>query len=348
MAWKLEPAVTTFERFRSIWDELNLINGNHILLDSIFVGGLLRHFATPETVLAISEDPARPGMALLERVRPGFIQTFQPSQAPVGLFLLGKNEDVLAQVEDLLSSLPPYVLGLSVLQQDPSFSTLSRIPPSPYVGQVVYIETARVTLRESFESYWKSRPKNLVDDLARQRRKLAREGKHLEFVIERAPDRIGQCVNEYGHLELSGWKGREGTAVAPGNAQGAFYREILEEFCKRREGVVYRLMIDGKTVACELCIERDTMLVDLKTAYDERYKGLSLGSLLEEEMLRSYHHDRYLERVEFYGRVSDWTRRWADEFRPIYHYNFYRYRWVAKLHAWRRRKAGAETKSATA
>ena len=62
MAWIFEPAVKAFEQYRADWDELNAANTNQIVLDSLFVQGLLRHFGTPHTVLGISTDREFPGM----------------------------------------------------------------------------------------------------------------------------------------------------------------------------------------------------------------------------------------------------------------------------------------------
>lgn len=339
MAWKFQPAVEAFADYREMWDALNAANGNHIVLDSIFVQGLLRQFGTVHTMLGISLDKQFPGMVIIEKIRPGFVNTFHPSQAPIGLFLLEKKCEVLRQIDELFGSLPPFVLGIAILQQDPDFTVLKDLAESARVRRVEYIRTARITLPDSFDVYWGNRPKGFVSDMARQRRKLQREGKQLALVVERDPTRVEECIREYGRLESTGWKGQEGTAVAADNAQGLFYQEILEAFCRKGEGVIYRLILDGKTVACELCIERGNRLIDLKTAYDESVKGYSLGSMLEEEMLKSYYLDGRLKEVEFYGRVTDWTRKWTDEIRPIYHYNVYRYAWLAKLHACLRRNS---------
>lgn len=339
MAWIFKPAVKAFEQYRADWDELNAANTNQIVLDSLFVQGLLRHFGTPHTVLGISTDCEFPGMVLLDKIKPGIVNTFHPSQAPIGLFLLGNADEVARQIDNLICSLPLYVLGLAVLQQDPDFTICRHLLPSSRVRRVEYIQTARVTLKETFDAYWAGRPKNFVTDLARQRRRLVKEGKQLELVVERNPTRVEECIREYGRLESTGWKGQEGTAVSSDNAQGLFYRDILEAFCRKREGVIYRLVIDGKTVACELCIERGTRLIDLKTAYDESVGAYSLGSLMEEEMIKNYYQDGYLKEVEFYGRVSSWTRKWTDEIRPIHHYTVHRYAWIAGLHAWLRGKA---------
>ena len=64
-----------------------------------------------------------------------------------------------------------------------------------------------------------------------------------------------------GLLESTGWKGKEGSAVAAGNVQGRFYREMLENFCGCGKAVIYRLRLNGKTVASDLCLQRAGTLV---------------------------------------------------------------------------------------
>jgi hypothetical protein len=131
-------------------------------------------------------------------------------------------------------------------------------------------------------------------------------------------------------LESTGWKGEEGSAVASDNVQGRFYREMLEIFCNRGEAVIYRLRLNGKTVASDLCLERGGTLVILKTAYDENVQGLSLGLLLHQGIFQSVFEEGKIKVIEFYGRLRDWHTKWTNEIRTMYHINFYRSAWVPK------------------
>ena len=152
----------------------------------------------------------------------------------------------------------------------------------------------------------------------------------LELVTDRSAEAVAGAIHEYGLLESTGWKGEEGSAVAADNVQGRFYREMLEDFCSRGEAVIYRLRLNGKTVASDLCLERDGTLVILKTAYDESVQGLSLGLLLHQEIFQSVFDEGKIRVIEFYGRLRDWHTKWTNEIRTMYHINFYRAGWVAK------------------
>jgi hypothetical protein len=106
---------------------------------------------------------------------------------------------------------------------------------------------------------------------------------------------------------------------------------MLEDFCGRSEAVIYRLRLNGKTVAGDLCLEREGTLVILKTAYDESVQGLSLGLLLHQEIYQNVFDEGNIRVIEFYGQLRDWHTKWTNEVRTMYHVNFYRSAWVPKV-----------------
>jgi CelD/BcsL family acetyltransferase involved in cellulose biosynthesis len=338
MKWSLRPAAA-FSEIRELWDDLNARQGAHPLLDSGFVGPLVKHFASPATRLAVADGSGAPGAVLLDPAGKGMWRTFQPSQAPLGLILLGDRRRGFEQIRDILASLPGYALGLSVMQQDPDFTSLPRTDAGA-VEALDYIETARLVPSGSFEDYWKSRGRNLVHNLSRQRRRLADQGVSLELVAERDPSAVADGVRQYGEIESRSWKAEEGTAVSPDDAQGRFYREMLEHFCTRGEGVIYSLSLNGQIVAVDLCLERHGMLVILKTTYDEGIEKLSLGLLLHQEIFKAAFSEQRVKVIEFYGRVRDWHTKWTDETRTMYHTTLYRHPMIRaarrRVAAWRR------------
>ena len=326
--WTILPAAA-FESRSDLWDRVNRVNGDHPLLDPVFVGCLLRHFGSDSTRLAISLDRDHPGAALVERTKLGLWQTFQPSQAPLGLLTMAQSP-AHPQTFALLKSLPGYALTLSVLQQDPDFTAFPDTALVALVERTPYIQTARMTLSGSFEAYWQSRGRNLVHNLSRQRRRLAERGSTLELVADRDASAVADGVRAYGLLESKGWKAAEGTAVTAENQQGRFYIDLLERFCRRGEGVIYRLLLDGRTVAVDLCLERNGTLIILKTTYEEEINGLSLGLLLHHDIFKAAFVERRVKVIEFYGPVRDWHTKWTGEIRTMYHLTFHRSGWVSR------------------
>jgi hypothetical protein len=330
MSWHFYSARDAFDKHREKWDELNKRCVNHILLDSLFVSCLIRHFASDRTFLGVSDDDRKPGMVILDKVRPGFLQTFQPSQAPLGLIVLGTQEDIVGQIGDIVSCFPGYVLGLAVMQQDPSVTQFATVEHDE-VERLDYITTSRLKLNGTFEEYWKTRSHNLVHNLARQRRRFGEQNLRFELVSQRDAACVFDELQIYGRLESSGWKSNDGTAITAENVQGHFYRELLENFCGMGEGVIYRLDMNGTPIASALCVERRGALMVLKITYDENVPRCSPGLLLHEEMLKSLFDQQKVKVIEYYGRYTDWHRKWTDEVRTMYHINFYRASWVPKV-----------------
>ena len=335
--WTLYPAAA-FDTHAARWDALRALGPAAPVLDAGFVRALLDGFGSGGELLALCEDGAAMlAAAVLAPQGRARWATFQPAQAPVGLWLQHPAADRGALLASLVRALPGCALLVGLSQCDPFLA------PRPLDGGVQacspYIDTARITMGGDFDTWWNSRGKNLRSNLKKQRNRLAAAGVATRLEIWRAPAQMAQAVADYGRLESTGWKGRAGTAVAADNAQGRFYRSMLEAFCARGRGSVYRYFFGDDLVAMDFCIEDGDCVVVLKTAYDENVpKHYSPALLMREEACRRLFEEARLRRIEFYGRVMEWHTRWTDEIRTMYHLNHFRWPVLGYLHALRKRK----------
>ncbi len=170
MSWEFLPAKGHFDSLRDQWDSLNRSQGDHILLDSGFVSALLRHFGGKDVNIALNQDSKRPAMALVVSARWGLRETFQPSQAPIGLIVFGYRDDAVCGLQELTRSLPGYALQLAVLQQDPEFSAFPTNPELSCLEFIKYIRTGNLTLEGTFDQYWESRSDDIKRNNARRRK----------------------------------------------------------------------------------------------------------------------------------------------------------------------------------
>jgi CelD/BcsL family acetyltransferase involved in cellulose biosynthesis len=236
-----------------------------------------------------------------------------------------------------LLALPGPALVFGLTQCDPAL--LPRPSARGRLDTIDYIDTARITMQGGFSEFWAARGKNLRANLKKQRVKLDKEGVAVRLEVSRAADDMAAAVADYGRLESAGWKSRSGTAVHPDNAQGRFYRAMLEALCTRGAGSVYRYWIGERLAAMDLCVEDAGCVVVLKTTYDESAaQGLSPALLMREDASRTLFDAARLARIEFYGKVMEWHLRWTDEVRTMYHINCYRWQALRLLHAWHRRR----------
>ncbi len=334
MNWRVVPAAEFLAQpeLQERWRSLHRASAGSPLLAPEFVAATLAVFGNGDERLAWREvDGQTDVMAVLTPSRLGAWNTFQPSQAPVGLWLQRDARPRSASLPALLRALPGPALTLGLTQCDPML--MERPADGGVTRTMDYIDTARVTLPASFETYWEGRGKNLRTNLRKQRKRLQDDGVTTRLQASRAAHEMAAAVQDYGRLEGAGWKARDGTAVAGDNAQGRFYRTLLESFAAMDAACVYRYFIGDRLAAMDLCIEGGGCIVVLKTAYDESFgKVLSPALLMREEATRAIIEAGRFARIEFYGRVMEWHLRWTDEVRVMYHLNAYRWPWIGRLH----------------
>jgi CelD/BcsL family acetyltransferase involved in cellulose biosynthesis len=345
MSWHVVPA-RDFAQYAARWRRLHAAGAASPLLAADFVQALLDAFGTGRELLAWRSDAGSDDARVMTIVTPGRAgawNTFQPAQAPVGLWLQRDAGPAAPHVPALLRALPGVALMLGITECDPML--MARPADSAAVHTSDYIRTARITVAGSFDDYWDGRGKNLRSNLKKQRKRLAQDGVATHLDVLRAPEQIAAAVADYGRLETTGWKGSEGTAVAADNDQGRFYRAMLEAFAARGAASVYRYTVGGRLAAMDLCVEGGGCIVVLKTAYDESLgPQLSPALLMREEACRALFdeaREKGIGRIEFYGRVMEWHTRWTDEIRTMYHLNGYRWPVLGRLHALARRQASA-------
>jgi len=333
VGWTSHPARALGGELAAAWDALNHRCGDLPFLSADCVAAALEQFGTGRERLYLRRDATDVSAAVvLQSKGPMRQDVFQPSQLPLGasLFAPGLGVDIAAQ--ELLRALPWWVVSLGLTQLDP------RLQPRPQDSATSigsdYIETGWVDLAGDFESYWRARGKNLRENMRKQRRKLAEAGTRCTLRIHESVDAVKPALHRYSALETSGWKAREGTAIAPDNAQGRFYASILDTACARHEGRIYEYAFDDRTVAMELCLLRGDAIVILKTAYDEAVdRAYSPAFLMRQEQIEQLFAEGRVKRIEFYGRFMEWHGRWTGSRCTLYHLTSFRWPIIARLRA---------------
>ncbi len=324
MSWTLHP-LSVFPLYAERWEQLNDATARSPLLATPFVIPLIKEFAKgAEMLVCYERDGQMLAMGIVRPYKRGAWETFQPSQAPIGMWLMTPGLDIDSLLSDLLHRLPGMPMILALTQRDPEINP--RPQDSPRIRTVDYVNTARIMIEGTFEQYWSARSKNLRANLRKQRTKLEKEGIVARMETTRAPEDMAAALADYGRLESAGWKAKNGTAIHPDNEQGRFYAAMLEGFARRGAARVLRYWFNEQLVAMNLCIEGNGSLIVLKTTYDENMSGhYSPAFLMREETCQQMFAEQKFNRLEFYGKLQEWHSRWTDEARTMYHINHYRW-----------------------
>jgi hypothetical protein len=319
------------EDFWLHWDRLNReYCGNHPLLQSRFVEPLVRYFAPDNLVAAVSSKGRDAGGILLLQPsghHAGTVRTaFLPAQAQIALIQPGPEPARF--LNNCLQALPITTLRLDLLAVDTKYqASICRILNTTHTSRGVDMS---ISLSGDFEEYWKKRPRNLRKNINRYNNKVERELGELNLIVRHKED-LPLAVDRYGFLESRGWKGTEGTALHPGNAQGQFYREILASFGATDDGLAFELWNEGRMLASRLCIRNKAQIIILKTTFDETARGFAPGWLLLQRIVRQLFNEHENSSLEFYTNASKEQLEWCTEFRETINLSGYRLPLVQKL-----------------
>jgi CelD/BcsL family acetyltransferase involved in cellulose biosynthesis len=322
--------LTSNATLRDDWNQLNATTTRQVFMDAEAIGCALKHFGTGKERLFVGTAQGQVVcMAVLSRIDALRWSTFQPSQIPLGAFLIAPHVGLDTASAALLRALPATALLLSITQLDSLY--VPRPADTATLRLDDYIETGWIELTGTFEEYWAGRGKNLRQNMRKQLNKLAAEGTAVEFrTISEASD-MAAAVARYGEVESAGWKAESGTAIHPDNEQGRFYAELLTIEAAHGSALVHEYWLDGGLAASNLCLVHDKTLVVLKTTYDEKYTQLSPAFLLRLAQTQSAYETGDVDRIEFYGRKRDWHTRWTEKFRTVYHASAYRGSLIRKI-----------------
>ncbi|MGE0030812.1 MAG: GNAT family N-acetyltransferase [Steroidobacteraceae bacterium] len=151
---------------------------------------------------------------------------------------------------------------------------------------------------------------NFRSNLNKARNKLAREPA-VEFQTALRPAEQGAALAAFMELEASGWKGREGTAIAQDPRLRAFYRGLVEELAPQGRVAIHSLRVAGRLIAGQFCLQDDDTLYVLKLAYDEDWSRVAPGNMLLEHLVLGG-AGAGIRRINLVGNPA-WFRDW----RPV-------------------------------
>lgn len=137
--------------------------------------------------------------------------------------------------------------------------------------------------------------------LRRLRRNLERDVGEIEYrdvAGDGDPRETEAEVEGFLAMELGGWKGREGTAMANTESHAAFFREACRAFAEDGRLELWQLRAGGTPAARQCHLLSGDTVFHWKTAYDEDRARFSPGVQLELDLLHAFHVDPALRMLD--------------------------------------------------
>ena len=114
----------------------------------------------------------------------------------------------------------------------------------------------------------------------RQRKRLGEQGRLETRILGPTAD-VDGWIEQFLHLEASGWKGKEKTALALSDADRAFFRSIARDAYARGQLHMLGLFLDDIPIALKCNFLSGDGGFTFKIAFDESYAKYSPGVQLE-------------------------------------------------------------------
>ena len=166
-----------------------------------------------------------------------------------------------------------------------------------------------------WDSYWRSRSRNLRRGLERQLRRLDEEGV-LSVEVYDGRDRLDERLAECFQVEAAGWKAARRTAISSRAETHRFYRDVARWAADRGWLRLIFIRLDGRALAGQIALEHDGILYTLKGGYDPAYARFSPGNLLLRATLE-HAFSAGLSRCELLGDAEQYKLAWTRNCRNM-------------------------------
>jgi CelD/BcsL family acetyltransferase involved in cellulose biosynthesis len=170
--------------------------------------------------------------------------------------------------------------------------------------------------RSTYSSLWTDLPAHLSSkfksNLRNRERRLVASG-DVHFSVGQSNRGLEDSLQIFYEVEASGWKGKEGTAVAQNDRAKKLYDFLI----RRMQGRVWiPVLYSGvKPLAAQVILVWDRAMYLLKTSYDPEYARFAPSQLLTARAFQ-FGVEQGMRTFDFLGTFATWKTNWARQTRP--------------------------------
>jgi CelD/BcsL family acetyltransferase involved in cellulose biosynthesis len=223
-------------------------------------------------------------LSLWRRAHAGWISPYVVTSTPL-IARDGLARHVDALLDGLSAGGSLWLLPLLSLESDAGAALRAGIAARGWPSAVLSAFVRPVLDGRGESAYEAHIGTNRRKDLHRRRRRLAERGR-LEVTSFVQGEGLRRAVEDFLALELMGWKGLGGTALASRPNTASFLRAAFADDSGPVACRADMLTLDGRPIAISLAFVCGGASYLFKTAYDETLRRHAPGVLLEDEIVR--------------------------------------------------------------
>ena len=151
------------------------------------------------------------------------------------------------------------------------------------VGQY---QRAMLRSGESFQRYWdEAVPKKRQKRLMTLQQQLERDHGQISYRIAGDAAALDRWIEDFLALEMGGWKGRGGSAIASSPNSAALFRSVIRSAFSQDNIVCMALHIGKRPVAMSSYFIKSGQAFGFKNCYDDSYARYAPGILLVKQIM---------------------------------------------------------------
>ena len=190
-----------------------------------------------------------------------------------------------------------------------SVASAERLP----IGTWKSSDSPYLELAGTWESYWARLSAKFRSNVRNRLTRLKQVGEPaLEMLSDKAA--IADAFDDLCRLEASGWKDKEGTAIASDPAVQKFYTLLAQRASDRGWLRLLFLTVGGRRIAVSYSAVYDDRLFLLKTGHDREFHACSPFKLLA-YLAAQEAYARGLREIDFLGDTELWKQEWTSTVR---------------------------------
>lgn len=183
------------------------------------------------------------------------------------------------------------------------------------VGEKPSIRTPVVEIDQSWDDFYRSRPRSLKKSLNNKLNRLKKAG-DFSIGCEKLVHVDQPLIDDLVAVSAHSWKSAVKSDLRSNPKSRRFLLNLVEAFGTSGALNAWVARSGGKPVAFELHLVHDEVVYPIRADYDQAFKALSPGSVLEYSALRSLFeqggYTQYYTCADDYWYLSNWTTNYRE------------------------------------
>ncbi len=231
----------------------------------------------------------------------------------------GRENQIIPLLFNSVQKLFPKNCGIEMRGLREYFPSVAIYRSSAIAGKKVFLPAGRglfFDCNQPLANYQSRFSDNFSKNLIRINRKLEKYADR-EFKFIQRSDINDTDFDKFAAIETSGWKGQHGDSISNDPNRVNYYRALTNRLAHLGWLQWHFLEIDGQAVATQMAVKKGDTLVVEKNGYNEKFKKLSPGTLLFEQMVHRGFEDKMTGTIDCQSDF-EWMNKWQMD-----HYQYF-------------------------